>query len=143
MSSAISSHGTILQMGDGATPTENFTPVAEVLDIDGPGFSRAMHDATPHADNFEKVVPGGILKTTPLTFRVNLLPTDATHDENTGLLSKILGKTEVNWKLIFTDTSTTTYAFPGFLQDYKVMAPVDGILQAEITIKPSGTVTVS
>ena len=142
MSNALSSHGTILRMGDGGTP-EVFTPVAEVLDIDGPGLSRNMHDATPHSDNFEKVVPGGILHTEALTFRINLIPTDPTHDENTGLLAAIQDKRDVNWQLEFPDTGSTIYNFPGFVQNYKPLSPVDGILQAEISLKPSGDITVT
>jgi hypothetical protein len=142
MSNALSSHGTILRLGDGGSP-EVFADVAEVLDIDGPGLSRNMHDATPHADNFEKVVPGGILHTEALTFRVNLVPTDPTHDSSTGLLEAIQTKREVNWQLVFPDTGATQFDFPGFVQNYKPMSPVDGILQAEISIKPSGDIVES
>jgi hypothetical protein len=45
--------------------------------------------------------------------------------------------------LVFPDSGTTTWAFPGLVQSYKPKLPVDGILQAEISIKPSGPIVES
>lgn len=139
--------GTILAVGNGETPSEEFTEIAQVKDISGPSMSRETIDVTNHqspggfAEFLASLADGG-----EVTFDVELDPGAATHDGTTGLLYLMGEKTRRNWRLIFPVASTTPgeywgYAFSGLVTGFSPSAPVKGSLKASITIKVAGAVT--
>lgn len=143
VTSAFSSFGTLLQMGDGATP-EAFTTIAEVGDIAGPALSSDTAEATNHSstDGMEEVVPT-ILRTGQVTFPINFVPTAVTQGYTAGLLYHWKQRTKKNWKLIFPDGSSTTWQFAAFIVGFAPKAPVNGILSADITLKVTGSPTLA
>jgi hypothetical protein len=137
---AFSSHGTVLRIGDGAA---GFATVGELLDMEGPEYSRNMHDVTPHNETDEQFIAGGVLRTGTVTFTINYNPAGATHDETTGLLSKLRSRLLHNWEIIATDTGAAKYAFAAWVQNFRFMFPVDGVLRASITLKITGAITIT
>lgn len=142
-----SAFGTILAVGNGETPSEEFTEIAQVKDISGPSMSRETIDVTNHqspggfAEFLASLADGG-----EVTFDVELDPGDSTHDGTTGLLYLMGVKTRRNWRLIFPVASTTPgeywgYSFSGLVTGFSPSAPVKGSLTASITIKVAGAVT--
>ncbi|MGE5553295.1 MAG: phage tail tube protein [Betaproteobacteria bacterium] len=139
MSNAISAFGTLLKIGDGATPTENFTTIAEVTNISGPGFALETAEATSHSS------PGGwreyiatLLDAGEVTFDINFLPTDPTHGYSTGLLRDMVNRTKRNFKLVFPDASNTTWTFAAFVTGFEPSEPIDDKLSASVTLKITG-----
>lgn len=139
MSDALNAHGTLIKVGDGGTP-ENFTAIAELKDIDGPNLDRAVHAADSHTSTWREVVPG-FRDGQEVTFDVNLIPTDPTHDPLTGLVYLWNAGTKRNFQLVFPDVGNTTWQFGAFVTNVSPTAQVDGILIASITLRVSGEVS--
>ena len=143
MSNAISSFGTLLQIGDGAT-TEVFTTIAEVMDISGPGLAQATAEVTSHTSTnryrefIATVKDGG-----EISFDINFVPTDGTHDPTTGLLSVFESGASTNYQIVFPDTGSTTWALPAIVTGFEPAEPVDGALTASLTLKVSGQPTLT
>ncbi|MBW2084434.1 MAG: outer capsid protein Hoc [Deltaproteobacteria bacterium] len=142
MSNAISSFGTLLKIGDGAEPTENFTTIAEVLDITGPSLSLDTEDVTSHdsTGGWEEHI-GTILRSGEVTFDINYIPTHGTHDASTGLVADMMNRTLRNFQLVFPDAGQTTWSFSALVTGMEPSAPVAGRLQSSITLKISGQPT--
>lgn len=144
MSDAISSFGTLLQLGDGATPTEVFTTIAEVRDISGPALEATEHDVTSHSSSgaYGESIPGR-LDAGELSFEINYVPTEGTHDATTGLLDEFVNRRRSNYKLVFPDGGSTTWQFSAYVRRFEPLAPVDGVLRANVTIRIVGQPTLA
>lgn len=139
MTQPLGSHGTILQQSDmGGTPV--FTDIAELVDIGGPNISQAIHDAPSQNIAWMQKV-AGIANGGDVSFDINFLMKDATHDPTDGLLS-LLGATDpTDFKLIHTDAGGFTaseWAFSAFLSGMTLNNPVDAISQASISLEING-----
>lgn len=137
MSGAISGFGTLLK--------RNGTTVGEVNDITPPGMSRNTIDVTHHqSPNAWMEFIKGLKDGGELTFSVNYIPTNSTHNASTGLLADFTNNTTVDtWQVIFPDTSGTTWSFSGILTDFSPTAPTDDKLAADVTVKVSGQPTLA
>ncbi len=134
----LSAFGTLLQMGDGGTP-ENFTTIAEVVEITGPRYTVDTVDTTSHSSpgGYEEIVTT-IRRSGEVTFSINYLPTNATHNATTGLLAALDGVVETNFQLVFPDDANTTWEFSAYVTGFEPAAPHDGKLSASVTLKPTG-----
>lgn len=144
MTEAQKGHGTLLEKGDGASP-EVFTTIAEVLDIDGVKLGLEPLDATSHdsPDGWIERI-GGLLDGGEVSFSVNLIADDPTHDETTGLESELVGRTKKNYQIVVNGASgPKTISFAALVTSYEVKAPVEGKLTADITLTISGAVNVA
>jgi hypothetical protein len=139
--SAIPGYGTLLKIGDGASP-ENFSTVVEVTEIVPPQIELKTEDATSHDSNGWEEVIGTLLSGGDIKGKINWRPTDPTHDETTGLLYAIMNRVKKNWKLVLPG-SLKTFAFAALLTKFEPETPVDGKLSASFTLKISGPVTIS
>ena len=141
MSNAISSFGTLLKIGDGAG-TEVFTTIAEVLDIDGPTLTQDTVEVTSqtatarYKEYIVTLKDGG-----EVTFDVNYITDDSTHDASTGLIKDFDDGTLRNFQVIFSDSGTTTWTIPAYIASFGTTMPVNGALNASITLKVSGQPT--
>lgn len=140
MTDGIAAFGTQLQIGDGGSPTEAFTTIAELLDISGPELSTDTEDATNHGstDAYEEVI-ATILRTGNVGFDVNWVPAGATHGYTSGLLKDWEEKTSRNFKLIFPDSGSTTWTFTAIVTGISPAMPVAGKLTGSITLKVTGS----
>lgn len=142
MTQPLSSHGTLLQMGalGGGGP---YTTIAEVVDASGPSFEQATHDAPSQDITWMKRV-AGLVSAGEVTFDVNFIPKDATHDDATGLLSLIGLQQTTGWKLLYNDAGAGTasyWEFDAYLTAFDQDVPVDGILSASVTLTINGQPT--
>src|SRR5512137_907291 len=106
MSNGLAAYGTLLQMGDGHGTAETFATIAEVGDIDGPSMSVDTIDMTNHssAGARKEFIPS-LIDSGEISFPVNFIPDDATHDATTGL-QKIMNDRDVwNWQMVFPDAT--------------------------------------
>ena len=139
--SAISSWGTVLRVGDGGGP-EVFTTIAELKDISGPGKALGTTEVTTHASpGRAREFISTLVDNGEVSFTVNFLITNATHDWLTGLMGDLDDGTRRNFQLQFPDAGTTTAAFAAFVTQFNPSEPVDGALEAEITLKLTGLIT--
>ena len=140
MTDAISSHGTLLKKGDGGDP-EAFATVAEVLDISGPEETTETEDATNHGSNGWEEVITTIQVAGEVSFDVNYVPGDATHDASTGLIADKRNKTLRNWKIVMPDAGNTTENFAAYVTKVGRTRNVRGKLTGSFTLKITGPIT--
>ena len=148
VTSAMSAFATLLKMGAGDTDPgpETFTTVAEVRTISGPGMTLDTADVTNHdsTGGWEEIIPT-ILRTGNVTFEVNYVPTDSTHDATDGFLSKMLDKTLTNFKLIFPnailEADRSYWSFAAYVVGMSPTANHDGGLTGSVTMKMVGALT--
>jgi len=130
--------GTLLAVG----VTSANTTVAQVVSIDGPGYSLDTIDVTAHdssTSNFREFI-AGLRDAGEVSFELNFDPDGTTHKAASGGLIYILEEaTEQDWVLTMPDTSTCS--FTGFLTSFEPSFPHDDKITASGTIKITGKPT--
>jgi|SRR5262245_27453353 len=137
MSLAIHAKGTILAVGDGATPTEVFTAIAECKSITGPQFEGATIDVTTHstAGNYREF-KANILDPGSLDFEINFVGTNTQHKD---LLDDQAAQTERNYKLTTKDAAV--FILRCQVIRYNFSFPVDNVQTAALSLKVIGPPT--
>jgi hypothetical protein len=127
-SNGISAHGTIIK--------RNLVAIAELRDITLPALSRKAIETTTHNSNDDSYVVG-LRRKGDLQFQLNFLPSgEATHNSLTGLLGAWASGSKDRYDVLFPDGAT--WLFSGFVSNIAAKAPVDGALEASVSIRPSG-----
>lgn len=140
MTQVKSSFGTFFQVGDGAVP-ENFTTVAEVGDISGPSISRDTEEVTNHSspNGYEEFITT-IKRSGEVTFPINFIPTDPTHDQTTGILAWIDDGLLRNFRILISTTGKR-WQFAALATNFEAASPVVGKNSGDVTLKISGKPT--
>lgn len=135
--------GTKLEIGDGATPTENFSQIAEVKDISGPAFVVDTVETTSHSSpSAAKEFVATLLDGGDVTFTINYDPAEATQkNAANGLIANMVAKTLKNWKLILTDSANSAIAFAAYIVEFSPDMMVKGNLTAKLKLRVTGLVT--
>lgn len=136
--SALSSHGTLLKIGDGGG-SEVFTTIAEVRDISGTSFAVSTEDVTNHDSSRWREHIATIKEGGEITFDINYYSA-TTQDQ---LRTDMLNMTRRNFQLVFPTSPTETHAFAAYITGMEYAAPVEGVLAASITLTITGAVTIS
>lgn len=131
--------GTLLKVGDGASP-EVFTSVAEVIGpITGPGIGVDSVEVTDtESPNTHREYIPGLVDAGEISFDMNFLPQDSTQDETNGLISLAQARTTKNFQIVYSDTSNSTWAITGFITSLEPTAPIDDRATMSCTIKITG-----
>lgn len=137
MTNVKSSFGSFLQAGDGGAP-ESFTTIAEVGDIAGPSLTRDTEEVTNHSspNGWEEFITT-IGRSGEVTFPVNFIPTDPTHDGTTGLVGMAGDGLLRNWRLLISTTGKR-WQFAALVTGFEGGSPVVGHNSADVTLKISG-----
>jgi len=138
---AVLAQGTLLKVGDGASP-ENFTTVTMVTKLTNPSTKFELLDVTSHdaaGPPFYKQFLVGLFDGGNLTFEVNWRAGDDTHND---LQEDNAAGTLRNLKVVFPDTPLNTASFSAYIEDFPaVNADVGKPLTATGRIKIVGAVT--
>jgi len=140
-SNAISAFGTLLKRGDGADP-EEFTPIAEVQDIRPPSLGADTEEVTHQEspDGWREYIVT-LLDGGEVSFDLNFIPTNATHNASSGLLKDYSARQKRNYQVVFPDG--TTWEFAALVTNFEADAPVGGKLSASVTLKITGKPTLA
>jgi predicted secreted protein len=138
---AISAFGTLLKIGDGATP-ETFTTILHVGNITAPAIKSETKDATAHdsTGGWKEFKPT-LLSVGNVKFPVWYVPSAATHNATTGLLADVVNRTLRNFQIVY--PGAVTWTFGAYVDEFAPKAPVDGLLTADITLTPTGVPTLA
>ena len=134
--------GTQLQLGDGGA-TEVFTTIAQLHMIGGLETVTEIEDVTTHdsSDGYREHIETGLYSYNEIPFEGVWDEAHATHDDSTGIRSKVSGGPH-NFKIIFPDASTTTASFAASVVNLQVgEAPLGGKLPITGSLKISGQIT--
>jgi hypothetical protein len=140
---ALSGHGALVayetatEEGGGApTPgTGFFTTVAELGDITPPSLMRNEFDATTQQEDIDSYVLG-VLRRSAVTIKMNFIPTNGTHDHLTGVYKMVIDDTRIGWR--FTFPGSWIWIASGQVKEVVPHAPVDGKMEADLTLRFSG-----
>jgi len=145
MTGALKAFDTHLERGDGASPTEAFTKIAEIKSISGPGLSADALDASNMASpgGFREFI-AGLRDGGEITLEINFIPAEATHkDASGGMLNDYKTGAKGNWQISFPDSPTTKWVMPCIITGFEISAPVDDLLSASVTFKVAGQPTLA
>ena len=130
--------GTQLKRGDGATPTEVFTAIANVTDITPPALERETLDVTSHGspDAWREHI-GGLKDGGEVEIEINYDPRE--HD---ALVADLEDEDPRNYKVVW-PKSLGEWSFAAILTNFEPEAPHDDKLAASLTFKVSGKPTIT
>ena len=132
---AVKSHGTIIARQ--ANGTGAFVDIGELGDITPPPLTRNPIEALSQTDNDDYYVVG-MRRTGEMTFGINFNPTLAAHDHVAGLIYSWEQGYNDGWRVTYPDADASTLIFSGYITNIAPSAPIDGILSASVTIRPTG-----
>ena len=133
-SNGISAHGTIITRNPLGSGSDD--PIGELRDITAPPLTRNPIETTTHNSDDDSYVVG-IRRKGELQFTVNFLPSaDESHNSEEGLLQAWATGQKDLYKVNFPDGAV--WQFSGFVTNIASTMPVDGALEAQISIRPSG-----
>lgn len=139
MSDAIAAFGTLLKLGSTNTTAATFATIAEVGDIDGPSDSVDTIEVTNHSSaSARKEFISGLIDSGEISFPINFLPDNPTHDATTGLQKAKNDRAMRKYQMVFPDA--TQAEFSALVTKFSMKAPVSGKLSADVTLKISGPI---
>jgi predicted secreted protein len=129
--------GTLFQRGNGATPTEVFTTIANVTNISGPSRSRETIDVTAH-DSPEQWMEfiGGLKDGGEVSLDINYDPGQLTHDLDDDFDDSL----PRNYKIVILPGTEDehTWSISGVMTALEDEFPYDDKMARTMTIKVSG-----
>jgi hypothetical protein len=142
MTQAVAGHGALIAVEQDPTGSPGvFTTIGELNgDITWPELSRGETEVTPHQDNIDSWVLG-ILRRGPLSFSVNWIYDEATHDHLTGLINAISENEVRGFRLRGPGGAADTdeWIASGQVQAITQTAPVrEGARTSDCTVRFSG-----
>lgn len=139
---AVSALPAALAAGDTAVGVENYATITELTDITPPSAQANTFETTHHLS------PGGVMEfgvglTDPgdVTFTVNWLPSDPTHDAATGFQKAADDKQLRRFKIIYPFLPVKVHNFRGLVTGIAYTAPLGDRSTAAVTVKCSGKPT--
>lgn len=133
---AIKTQGTQFKRGNGASP-EVFSVVGEVAGFDGPG-GESSEIKTTHLLSAAQEYLIGLPDEGDLSFDCNLAPADAAQ---VGCRQDRVSQVARNFKIIFTDVSSTTMSFTAFVKGFRVTGQTDDAVRVKVSLRITGAVT--
>lgn len=134
--------GTQFQRGDGATPSETFTSIANVTSIGGPERTRETIDVTSHdsPDQWMEFV-GGLKDGGEISLELNYDPTESTHDLDDDF-DDVLPR---NYRIVILPGTDDEYTWTisGILTQLGDEFPYDDKMSRNMTCKVTGKPTLA
>lgn len=134
------SKNTQLQVGDGATPTEAFTKIPQVSDInDGDGGLEEV-DVTDHdsPSGSKEYLPGDGDPGT-VTFPIHFDPALALHQQL--IDDRTAGQTIRNYRIVHKDTGASIKEFAAYVQSVTGDNNVSDAMRLNVTLRKTGAPT--
>lgn len=127
--------GTLLQNNS----TGSYVTVAEIVNVTPPSQEVPMVDMTDIESTFEESVPGCVLVQGELQATIKYVPTGTTHK---ALLSDMLAKNTLGWKVIYADGSSSEWSFSGWIRTF-VPSSIqhDNRVEAAFSVKLTSAIT--
>jgi hypothetical protein len=119
---------------------ETYATVAELVAVKPPGYSRNEVDVTNHNAGIEEKLLG-MLRVGQVTGKCNWIPTDPTHDSDSGTLADIRANRKRNWRIAFPPTGTPNWTFPARVQKWDLAEiTTDAAVQYDFALTLDGDV---
>lgn len=136
---AIEAQGTLLKIGNGASP-QVYTTITEIKTFTGPGGSASVIDVTDLSST-AKEKRMGLMDEGQLSFTINYVPNDTQHAQ---LRTDRSNRTLRSFQIVFNDGSpASTWTFTGYVLSFAVSGAVDAVIEANVTLEISGSIVES
>lgn len=138
-SDAISGVGTLFQIGDGNSASEQFSSVAEINTISGPNITRDVIDVTSldSTDGWREFI-AGFRDGGEVTLELNF--TIAGYDK---FLDYLQLDESNNYQCVLPDTTNTTLGYAAIITNLGLAVPTDSKVTQSVTLKVTGAVTLT
>lgn len=139
MSGSKIGYGATLEFANGASPAV-WTKVAEVTHLGGIQMSASSVDVT-HMESPDdaKEFIAGLIDGGEVPIEGNFLPSNATQDDSTGLISIFKSRETRDWRM--TLPGGEIFSFSGFLQNVGFDVPMEDKMPFTASVKISGLPT--
>lgn len=128
--------GTTFLRGDAASP-EVFTAVGDVVSIAGPNITKDEIEVTA-LDSSAKEFIGALDDPGEITLELNWNPQDSEH---VNLRTDAEGSTVRNYRIVWSDVSSTQVDFAAEVMEFSVNAEANDAVKASVRLKVSGALT--
>lgn len=120
------------------------TDIVQIVSIGGPSLAVDTEDVTTHDSTgaVEEHV-ATIIRSGEVSFDIEYDPVAATHDNTTGLISRLSSKAISQYQIVFPDAAGTMWTFDGWTSGFEPGEPHDGALTASVTVKVTGSPTLA
>lgn len=131
-------HGITFSIGDGASP-EVFTPVAELLDGEGPTMAKDAVETTSgeSTNRWRDYIPG-LRDGGEVSFEYNLKNANLT-----ALFTNFKVDTVTNYRIVVPSPASATWNFAGVMTNLDPTYPQEDRMTGSFTIKVSGEPTLT
>jgi hypothetical protein len=133
---AFDSYPLLLARAPALTPTV-YTTIAEIDTLDLPALSSNEYDASTQNHSMDVYVVSTLIRRKTATATLNLLPSDATQDHVTGLLSARINNTFDGYRFSHA-ASGLVWVASGYITIFDSKTPMEGKMQVDITWRFSG-----
>lgn len=118
--------------------TITFTTIAELRNLTYPNLTKNALETTTH-NELDDAYVAGIRRHGELTFQVNFVPENATHDHLTGLQKSWFDGARDVWRISSPPSLPGVHwLFSGFVIGFAPVANVDEVYVADVTVRPTG-----
>ena len=136
-----SGHGTLVAI-QLTPPGGAYTDLAEQGDHNLPEFMRNEFDATTQNEDIDSYVLG-VLRRGEWNVQLNWVPDHNTHNHITGVYKLLFDNTMTGFQVTFPMvTPALVWTLSGQIKNLKPVAPVDGKLTSDMTVRASGLMTI-
>jgi predicted secreted protein len=132
---AILAQGTKFAVSANESPP-TFSDIPEIKTIGGPDGSAPTIDVTD-LDSTAREYKLGLKDEGSFSLGIMYIPANAVH---TQLRDAWADRTELRFRVTFTDTGTTVWEFNGFVTGFAQNAAVDTVVEATVGIKITGAI---
>jgi len=136
--SALESQGLVLQIEGKGSP-QTYMTIPNVKDVSFRTGSASVIDTTDLSST-AKQKRMGLQDEGQLTFTVQFIPG---HEQHAELVLAKGDRASRAFKVILTDSPTTTYWFRGFVLSVPIAASVDNVIESAVVVEITGLVTSS
>jgi len=131
--------GMTVGRGDAGSP-ETYTTIPQITNIGSVGQSRSLIDVTnlsSTAREYKKAIKDGA----EIQLEMQYDPNDASH---TGLKADNDSESARNFRITFTDSPATKFDFAALVTNWAVTnLGIDQVAMLNVTLKPTGDITIS
>lgn len=118
------------------------TVLGEIVNIDPPELINEAVESTNHSSGgYREFISGGLRELTEFTCTVNFIGVTVS-----GIMTDVVAGTKASYSIEFTDDATTKWTFDAIPTSFKpsaMDAQSPDVLQAEITLRPSGIIVIA
>lgn len=132
---AILAQGTLFAVSANASPP-TFANIPDITTIGGPDGSAPTIDVTD-LDSTAREYVLGLKDEGSFSLGVHYIPTNVVHAQ---LRAAWAARTQLRFRVTFTDTTTTVWEFNGFVTGFSQTMGVDTVVEATVGIKITGTI---